>query len=77
MFIHFSDTFRIQDEYGDTIDDLTLNQIKEQSLVEKYGLPHVLNSMALQRQEELDIFFSDAVWIINFFFFFKKNKALF
>ena len=55
--------FRIQDEYGDTIAELTLNQIAEQSLVETYGLHRVLTSIALQRQEELDIFFSDAVWI--------------
>jgi hypothetical protein len=55
--------FRIQDEYGDTIADLTLNQIAEQTLVEIYGLHRVLTSMALQRQEELDIFFSDAVRI--------------
>ena len=68
--------FRIQDEYGDTIADLTLNQITEQTLVETYGLHRVLTSMALQRQEELDFFFSDAVRIkflkyslfINFLF---------
>ena len=55
--------FRIQDEYGDTIAELTLDQITDQGLLEIYGLPRVLTSMALQRQEELDIFFSDAVWI--------------
>ncbi|CAG8750519.1 830_t:CDS:2, partial [Funneliformis caledonium] len=56
-----SDTYRIQDDYGDTIAELTLNQITNQSLLETFGLTRVLRSMALQRQEEVDIFFSDAV----------------
>ena len=57
----FSDVYRIQDEYGDTIADLSLNQIRQQSLVETFGLFRVLSSIALQRQEEVDIFFGDAV----------------
>ncbi|CAI2197011.1 15805_t:CDS:2, partial [Funneliformis geosporum] len=56
-----SDTYRIQDDYGDTIAELTLNQITNQSLLETFGLNRVLRSMALQRQEEVDIFFSDSV----------------
>ena len=52
--IHFSDTYRIQDEFGDTIAELTLNDIKNQSLLEKFGLYPVLRSMALQKQEEID-----------------------
>ncbi|GBC06142.1 hypothetical protein RclHR1_06650002 [Rhizophagus clarus] len=55
-----SDKYRIQNEYGDTIVDLTLSQIINQNLVEIFGLSNVLRSMALQRQEEIDIFFSDS-----------------
>lgn len=57
----FSDTYRIQDKFGDTVVDLTLSQIRNQSLLETFGLNSVLRSMALQRQEEIDIFFSDSV----------------
>ncbi|PKK64798.1 heme peroxidase [Rhizophagus irregularis] len=56
-----SDTYRIQDKFGDTVVDLTLSQIRNQSLLETFGLNSVLRSMALQRQEEIDIFFSDSI----------------
>jgi hypothetical protein len=76
----FSDLYRIQDMYGDTIYDLTLNQISDESLLETFGLERVLSSMAMQRQEEVDIFFGDAVCIIfltklllSCFFFFEKK----
>ncbi|RIA91208.1 heme peroxidase [Glomus cerebriforme] len=55
-----SDIYRIQDEYGDTIVDLTLDQISEESYIETIPYERVLSSMALQRQEEVDPFFSDA-----------------
>ena len=57
----FSDAYRIQDEYGDTIADLSLNQIRQQILAKTFGLFRVLSSIALQRQEEVDTFFGDAV----------------
>lgn len=68
--------------YGDTTYDLSLNRIQDESLLEAFGLERVLSSMALQRQEEVDVFFNDAVWPIIlaiyylFFFFFEKKKIL-
>jgi hypothetical protein len=61
FYFFFSDTYRIQNDFGDTIVDLTLSQIRNQNLVETFGLSNVLRSMALQRQEEIDIFFSNSV----------------
>ena len=75
FFIFSSDTYRIQDEFGDTITDLAFSQIKNQSLIEVFGLNNTLRSMALQSQEEVDIFFSNSVRII--FFFKKKNVHFF
>ncbi|KAF0362331.1 heme peroxidase [Gigaspora margarita] len=55
-----SDFYRIQDEYGDTIYNLALNDIKNFTLLEQLGLERVLWSIILQRQEEVDIFFSNS-----------------
>ncbi|CAG8665874.1 4772_t:CDS:2, partial [Dentiscutata heterogama] len=55
-----SDFYRIQDEYGDTLYDLALNDLKNLTLLEQLGLDRVLWSLVLQRQEEVDIFFSDS-----------------
>ncbi|RIB03154.1 heme peroxidase [Gigaspora rosea] len=55
-----SDFYRIQDEYGDTLYNLALNDIKNFTLLEQFGLERVLWSIILQRQEEVDIFFSDS-----------------
>ncbi|CAG8553398.1 19835_t:CDS:10 [Cetraspora pellucida] len=51
---------RIQDEYGDTLYDLVLNDLKNLTLLEQLGLERVLWSLVLQRQEEVDIFLSDS-----------------
>ncbi|CAG8775902.1 1906_t:CDS:2, partial [Racocetra fulgida] len=57
----------IPDEYGDTLYDLALNDIKNLTLVEQLGLERVLWSMILQRQEEVDIFLSDSTKkLVNF-----------
>lgn len=61
VLLFFSDIYRIQDEYGDTIIDLTSSQATNQNLVETFGLSNILRSMALQRQDEIDIFFSNSV----------------
>ncbi|CAB4423122.1 unnamed protein product [Rhizophagus irregularis] len=61
-----SDSYRIQDMYGDTIYDLPLERTKEENLLEAFGLDRVLSSMALQRQEEVDVFFNDASRNLNF-----------
>ncbi|CAG8562770.1 15289_t:CDS:10, partial [Racocetra fulgida] len=50
----------IQDEYGDTLYNLALNDIKNFTLLEQLGLERVLWSLVLQRQEEVDIFFADS-----------------
>ncbi|RIB20284.1 heme peroxidase [Gigaspora rosea] len=55
-----SDFYRIQDDYGDTLYDLALNDIKNLTLLETLGLESVLWSMILQRQEEVDVFLADA-----------------
>ncbi|KAF0530586.1 heme peroxidase [Gigaspora margarita] len=55
-----SDFYRIQDEYGDTLYDLALNDIKNLTLLGTLGLEMVLWSMILQRQEEVDVFLADA-----------------
>ncbi|CAG8592167.1 29758_t:CDS:2, partial [Racocetra persica] len=51
---------RIQDDYGDTLYNLALNDLKNFTLLEQLGLERVLLSLVLQRQEEVDIFFSDS-----------------
>ncbi|CAG8485935.1 10940_t:CDS:10 [Racocetra fulgida] len=53
------------DEYGDTLYNLPLNNIKNLTLLESLGLERVLWSMILQRQEEVDIFFADSTKNIN------------
>ncbi|CAG8460621.1 14501_t:CDS:10 [Racocetra persica] len=60
-----SDFYRIQDEYGDTLYNLALNNIKNLTLLESLGLERVLWSMILQRQEEVDVFFADSTKNIN------------
>ncbi|CAG8760702.1 5750_t:CDS:2, partial [Dentiscutata heterogama] len=62
-----SDFYRIQDEYGDTLYDLALNEITILTLLEELGLERVLKSMILQRQEDVDIFIVNATKkFINF-----------
>ncbi|CAG8704822.1 10474_t:CDS:10, partial [Dentiscutata erythropus] len=62
-----SDFYRIQDEYGDTLYDLSLQDITNLTLLEELGLERVLWSMILQRQEEVDVFLADATKkVINF-----------
>ncbi|CAG8767653.1 13729_t:CDS:2, partial [Gigaspora rosea] len=55
-----SDFYQIQDEYGNALYNLALDDIKNLTLLEELGLERVLRSMILQRQEEVDIFFSDS-----------------
>ncbi|CAG8501919.1 7580_t:CDS:10, partial [Scutellospora calospora] len=55
-----SDFYQIRDEYGDTLYNLALSDIKNLTLLEQFGLERVLWSMVLQRQEEVDIFMSDS-----------------
>ncbi|CAG8540047.1 34291_t:CDS:10 [Gigaspora margarita] len=50
----------VPDEYGDTLYNLPLNDIKNLTLLENVGLERVLWSMILQRQEEVDVFLADA-----------------
>ncbi|GBC03861.1 hypothetical protein RclHR1_05370006 [Rhizophagus clarus] len=60
-----SDYYRIQDVYGDTMYDLSLDRIQDESLLETFSLERILTSMAMQRQEEVDVFFSDASRFVN------------
>ncbi|CAJ0861331.1 9843_t:CDS:10 [Entrophospora sp. SA101] len=53
--------YRLQDEYGDIIEDLTLDDILTVGLLEKFGIEKILRSMSLQVQEDSDIYYSDAV----------------
>nr|CAG8539981.1 14372_t:CDS:10 [Entrophospora candida] len=55
-----SDFFRIQDENGDTVIELPLQNVTDTSLLEKFGAARLLTSLSLQHQEEADIFYSDA-----------------
>ncbi|CAG8437074.1 5507_t:CDS:10 [Scutellospora calospora] len=55
-----SDFYQIQDEYDNTLYNLPLNDIKNLSLLETFGLERVLWSIVLQRQEEVDIFLADS-----------------
>ncbi|CAG8789675.1 10904_t:CDS:2, partial [Cetraspora pellucida] len=48
-------------EYGDTLYNLALNDIRNLTLLEQFGLERVLRSMILQRQEEVDIFLVDSI----------------
>ncbi|CAG8616434.1 4520_t:CDS:10, partial [Gigaspora margarita] len=61
-------TFRYgHNEYGDTLYDLSLNDIANLTILENLGLERVLWSMILQRQEEVDIFLADATKnVVNF-----------
>ncbi|CAG8834527.1 46364_t:CDS:2, partial [Gigaspora margarita] len=54
-------------EYGNTLYNLSLNDIANLTLLETLGLESVLWSMILQRQEEVDIFLTNATKkIVNF-----------
>ncbi|CAJ0825833.1 11800_t:CDS:10 [Entrophospora sp. SA101] len=55
-----SDFYRIQDEYGDAVVELSLQDTFNKSLLEEYGAANLLRSMSLQRQEDVDIHYSDA-----------------
>ncbi|CAJ0831515.1 11050_t:CDS:10 [Entrophospora sp. SA101] len=55
-----SDFFRIQDENGDTVIELPLQNVTDTSLLEKFSVARLLTSLSLQHQEEVDIFYSDA-----------------
>ncbi|RIA97145.1 heme peroxidase [Glomus cerebriforme] len=52
-----SDNFNIVNQNGEIITSIPLNQVKTQ--VEVFGVPTIATSIALQRQEEIDIFYSD------------------
>ncbi|CAG8477405.1 3801_t:CDS:10 [Gigaspora margarita] len=62
-----SNFYQIQDEYGNSLYNLSLNDIANQTLLETLGLERVLWSMILQRQEEVDIFLADATKNVNNF----------
>ncbi|CAJ0908756.1 9440_t:CDS:10, partial [Entrophospora sp. SA101] len=62
-YVHseLGNNYRIQDEFGELLADLTLDNILQIQLLEKFGMERVLRSMSLQHQEELDIYYSDAM----------------
>ena len=55
-----SDTYQVLDDYGDLIMDLPLQNIMDMNLLENFGIEKLLRSLSLQRQEEADVFYSDA-----------------
>ncbi|CAJ0634816.1 9036_t:CDS:10 [Entrophospora sp. SA101] len=55
-----SDFYQIQDEFGNSIVQLSLQNIMIPNLLEKFGVANLLGSMSLQRQEDVDIYYSDA-----------------
>ncbi|CAG8456991.1 13944_t:CDS:10 [Funneliformis mosseae] len=54
-----SDYHSIVDNNGQVLATLSLNSLQRPRLLETYGVPSIALSLALQRQEETDIFFSD------------------
>ncbi|CAG8485014.1 7412_t:CDS:10 [Cetraspora pellucida] len=54
-----SDEYHMVDRNGYTTTTLKLNQLQEPHLLEKYGVPTLAASIALQVQDEVDIFFAD------------------
>ncbi|CAJ0846374.1 7327_t:CDS:10 [Entrophospora sp. SA101] len=62
-YVHseLGNNYHIQDEFGELLADLTLDNILQIQLLEKFGMERVLRSMSLQHQEELDIYYSDAM----------------
>ncbi|CAH1764807.1 16_t:CDS:10, partial [Entrophospora sp. SA101] len=55
-----SDFFQIQDEYGDAVVELSLENIMKLGFLENFGVASLLRSISLQRQEDVDIYYSDA-----------------
>ncbi|CAG8786758.1 17625_t:CDS:2, partial [Racocetra persica] len=55
-----SDLYQIRDDHGDVLTNVALNDIKDLTLLENFGLEKVLLSMVLQRQEDVDNFFSNS-----------------
>ncbi|CAH1770913.1 7182_t:CDS:2, partial [Entrophospora sp. SA101] len=55
-----SDFYQIQDEFGNAIVELSLQNTMKLNLLEKFGVANLLGSMSLQRQEDVDIYYSDA-----------------
>ncbi|CAG8768044.1 4046_t:CDS:2, partial [Cetraspora pellucida] len=51
-----SDFYQIRDDRGDVLTNVALNDIKDLTLLENFGLEKVLLSMVLQRQEDVDNF---------------------
>ncbi|CAG8535727.1 5775_t:CDS:10 [Dentiscutata erythropus] len=54
-----SDNYAIVDDKGHFITTLQLNSLQQPHLLELYGIPNLVVSMALQMQEEVDIYISD------------------
>nr|CAG8493448.1 8403_t:CDS:10 [Entrophospora candida] len=55
-----SDFYQIHDDYDGTIVELSLQNTMKMGLLEKFGAARLLRSMSLQRQEDVDIYYSDA-----------------
>ena len=55
-----SDFFQIQDEFGNAIVELSLQNVMNATFLEFFGVTRLLRSTSLQRQEDVDIYYSDA-----------------
>ncbi|CAJ0887295.1 7546_t:CDS:10 [Entrophospora sp. SA101] len=55
-----SDFYQIHDDYDGTIVELSLQNTMKMGLLEKFGAARLLRSMSMQRQEDVDIYYSDA-----------------
>ncbi|RIA86085.1 heme peroxidase [Glomus cerebriforme] len=54
-----SDSYTIVDNDGQVLTTLPLNAIQTQGLLENFNIPVLALSLSLQRQEEVDIFYSE------------------
>ncbi|CAI2171547.1 10820_t:CDS:2 [Funneliformis geosporum] len=59
-----SDVYNIVDESGYRITELPLKSLNSPNLIENYGVPTLALSMALQKQEEIDVFYADQMRIL-------------
>ncbi|CAG8501913.1 16490_t:CDS:10 [Funneliformis mosseae] len=59
-----SDVYNIVDESGYKLTELPLRSLNTPKLIEKYGVATLVLSMALQRQEEIDIFYADQMRVL-------------
>ncbi|CAJ0828458.1 9752_t:CDS:10 [Entrophospora sp. SA101] len=55
-----SDYYHIKDKYGDIVKEIPLSDIFNMDLLESFDLVYLIRSMSVQRQEEVDSYYTDS-----------------